>query len=60
MKTYPRDLLKVDTIYYVQPDDQYFFTPDGVGAIWYDTLQEIRRDTGIVGPVITLHIPLED
>lgn len=57
---YPRRALRVDTIYFSVPDQQYFFTPDGVGVIYYDTYLEIYQDTGIRGPVIHIHQELED
>lgn len=58
--TYPRRALKVDTIYYNVPAEQYFFTPDGVGVIWFDTYLEAYQQTGIHGSVVHIHQELED
>lgn len=33
----------------------YAFTPDGEGMIWYGTLEELREDTGMVGPEFPIH-----
>jgi hypothetical protein len=41
-----RDELKVNTIYYVEKDDVYFVTPDGIGGYWYDTEEEAREEHG--------------
>lgn len=38
--------LEVDTIY-VNPDGSAFFTPDGIGCIFFDTEEEAVADTGI-------------
>jgi hypothetical protein len=57
---YPRRALRVDRIYFSVHDQQYFFTPDGVGVIWFDTYLEAHNETGIRGPVTHIHQRLED
>lgn len=60
-RKYPRDLLKVERLYHEIPTGMYFFTPDGVGCIWYDTLEEAMEDTEAFGePIIGLNQELED
>jgi hypothetical protein len=41
-----RNSLQVDTIYYVQSQEQYFVTPDGFGGYWYDTREEAFSEHG--------------
>lgn len=50
-----RDSLQVNRIYRERKSDQYFFTPDGIGCIWYPTCREAREDTGITSTVITIN-----
>lgn len=57
---YSRKNLQVDTLYFSDPEGQWFFTPDGVGVIWFDTLKEAREQTGIEGSPVVLHEELED
>lgn len=49
-----RDNLKTDTIYKETKSGQYFYTPDCIGCIWYETLEEAREDTGITDRVIVI------
>lgn len=49
-----RDNLKVDTIYKEKKSGQYFYTPDGIGCIWSESLQDLREDTGITARVIVI------
>lgn len=56
-----RDSLEVERLYYCEPTGQYFFTPDGIGCIWYDTLEEALADTGAFGQtIIQINQELED
>lgn len=54
-----RDRLKVDELYKEQKSGMFFYTPDGIGVIWFDTLEEARDQTGIEGKVWTV-TELED
>lgn len=56
-----RNNLEVERLYYCQPTGQYFFTPDGIGCIWYDTREEALADTDAFGlPVISINQEVED
>jgi hypothetical protein len=58
---FPRESLQVERLYYEQPTGQYFYTPDGVGCIWFDTLEEALEETGAFGQnIITLLQELSD
>lgn len=58
---FPRDYLRVLRLYHEQPTGMYFYTPDGIGCIWYDTLEEALEDTGAFEqPIITLVQELSD
>jgi len=49
--------LKTETIYQVtnyRGQSSYCFTPDGEGCVWYDSLAEVREDTGLEGTVVAL------
>jgi hypothetical protein len=41
-----REDLKPETTYYVRKDDQYFWSPDGEGGYWYETLEELEEQHG--------------
>lgn len=43
---------KPEQIYVVVPTGQGFYTPDGEGRVWYDSLEELQEDYD--GPVIFL------
>lgn len=45
---------------YVCPDGQTFFTPDGEGRIWYDTLHDALQEHGVPTPVNYLMEEPED
>lgn len=34
-------------IIYIQPDGMVFFSPDGEGRVWYDSVEEAKEATGI-------------
>lgn len=58
---FSRDHLKVERLYHEQPTGMYFFTPDGIGCIWYETLEEAMADTDAFGqPIITICQELSD
>ena len=58
---FSRSHLEVERLYYCQPTGQYFFTPDGIGCIWYETREEALADTDAFGqPIITLCQELSD
>lgn len=44
--TVTRDSQECDVIY-VNSDEVAWFTPDGIGRIFYDSVEEAREDTGI-------------
>lgn len=46
-----RSELKAEQAYHVTKDDMFFWTPDGVGGFWYDTLEEMEDQHG-VGDII--------
>lgn len=58
---FPRGSLEVERLYYEQPTGMYFFTPDGIGCIWYETKEEAMADTGAFDqPIITIGQELSD
>ena len=58
---FSRKHLKVDRLYYEQPTGMYFYTPDGVGCLWFDTKEEALEEVGDFGqPIITLVQELSD
>lgn len=54
-----REHLVPNRIYFDRSCEQYFYSPDGVGVIWYDTKEEAREDTGIESAVVSIS-ELED
>lgn len=48
-----RSELKAEQGYYVAKDDMYFWTPDGEGGFWYDTIEEMNEQHG-VGEVVDI------
>lgn len=58
---YPRKFLKPERLYYEQPTGMYFYTPDGVGCIWFDSREQAMEEVGDFGqPIITLVQELSD
>lgn len=41
-----RSQLVSDRLYHVEDVDQYFWSPDGVGGYWYDSLAEAFAQHG--------------
>jgi hypothetical protein len=61
MGEYPRAALQVERLYHEAPTGMYFYTPDGIGCIWYDTREGALADTDAFGePIITIIQKLED
>lgn len=55
-----RSWLEVDVPYFDRSKQLYFYTPDGVGAYWFDTWHELMESLGYSGDAV-LHIDrLED
>ena len=46
-----RDWQRLDTAYVI-PNGKAFFTPDGEGRIWYESLEELLEDTGLEKVVV--------
>lgn len=58
---YPRSALQVDRLYYCAPSEDYFYTPDGIGLIWFESKAQALREVGQFGkPIITIHQYPED
>lgn len=57
---YPRKYLRPGRLYHEQPTGMYFYTPDGVGCIWYDTLEDALEDFDPSSGVIVIHQELSD
>lgn len=49
---------KVDVIY-VTPEQEVFYTPDGVGRIYLDTVNEAKEETGITKVIYLMEAPDE-
>lgn len=60
-ETFSRDHLIPFRLYHEQPTDRYFYTPDGIGCIWFDTKAQALAETGAFDqPVIAINQELED
>lgn len=58
---YPRSALQVDRLYYCSVSEDYFYTPDGIGLIWFESKAQALREVGNFGkPIITIHQYPED
>lgn len=58
---YPRSALQMNRLYYCAPSEDYFFTPDGVGLVWFESKAQALREVGQFGkPIITIHQYPED
>jgi len=55
-----RSELEEFTPYFEQVSEQYFYTPDGVGCYWFDTLSELKEALGDSPGVIVYIEKLED
>jgi hypothetical protein len=47
MAALTRDQQRTGTVYVLPDGETSFFTPDGEGRIYFDSLQEARDETGI-------------
>lgn len=57
----PRAALQIERLYYCEPADAYFNTPDGVGVYWYESLAEALDEVGTFDkPIIRINQPLAD
>lgn len=58
---YPRKNLSVNRLYYCSVSEDYFWTPDGIGLIWFESKAQALREVGQFGkPIITIHQYPED
>lgn len=58
---YPRENLQPFRLYYCAPSEDYFYTPDGVGLIWFESRAQALDQVGTFGkPIITIHQYPED
>jgi len=44
--------LQADVAYYDVKAEMYFWSPDGVGGFWYDSLEELEEQHGEAGRII--------
>jgi hypothetical protein len=51
-KETPRNEMEAFVIYHETSSDTYFFSPDGVGCFWYDTLEEAQDQHGDTGDIL--------
>lgn len=50
---FPRTELQVERLYHLTPTDQWFYTPDGAGLVWFDDRAQALDQTGAFdAPVI--------
>lgn len=58
---YPRDRLIPMRLYKEAPTGSYFYTPDGIGCVWFDSLTEALEQTAaFCAPIIVIMNKLED
>jgi hypothetical protein len=58
---FSRRNLKVERLYHELPTGMYFFTPDGIGCIWFETREEAMEETDAFGEnIIAINQELED
>lgn len=58
---FPRRNLKVNRLYYNLFDKQWFYTPDGVGVIFFENEQDAMNQVGTFGQqVIMLNLELSE
>lgn len=59
--TLARTELQVERLYNVTPTGQLFYTPDGLGLVWFDNSADALEQTGGFGaPVIQIDRPPAD
>lgn len=58
---YPRSALHINRLYYCAPSEDYFYTPDGIGLIWFESKAQALDQVGTFGrSIITIHQYPED
>jgi hypothetical protein len=58
---YPRSAIVPLRLYYCSVSEDYFYSPDGVGLIWFESKAQALREVGNFGkPIITIHQYPED
>lgn len=58
---YPRKNIQPLRLYYCSVSEDYFYSPDGVGLIWFESKAQALREVGQFGkPIITIHQYPED
>jgi hypothetical protein len=58
---YPRKNIQPLRLYYCSVSEDYFYSPDGVGLIWFESKDQALREVGQFGkPIITIHQYPED
>lgn len=50
-----RKHLRADTAYHDRSRGTYFYTPDGISGVWYDTEDELNEAHGDIYTVISVH-----
>ena len=55
-----REYLQTDVIYFFTDSGQAAYTPDGVGLIYFDDLDEAQTETGITRIIQTTDMEFED
>jgi len=58
---YPRSAIIPLRLYYCAVSEDYFYSPDGVGLVWFESKAQALREVGQFGkPIITIHQYPED
>jgi hypothetical protein len=58
---YPRKNIQPLRLYYCSVSEDYFYSPDGTGLIWFESKDQALREVGQFGkPIITIHQYPED
>jgi hypothetical protein len=53
---YPRSAIQPLRLYYCSVSEDYFYSPDGEGLIWFESKAQALREVGQFGkPIITIH-----
>lgn len=59
--TYPRSAIQPLRLYYCSVSEDYFYSPDGTGLVWFESKAQALREVGQFGkPIITIHQYPED
>jgi hypothetical protein len=58
---YPRSAIIPFRLYYCSVSEDYFYSPDGIGLVWFESKDQAMREVGTFGkPIITIHQYPED